>query len=295
MDVDFSDVLAAGMKWRAESLQISDTVSTNYQVNAYANENSLAITGLTIPATASIQISAQAFFDENATENTVYSSRGLIEYVNLNGLNKSLTSCDRYTLNACASTSVATSPTSIRVIPVEVRDSVNKSTYGLGNDIVIRLKIKNENAQVVENIALNISYNEAFTYSTQQPVRYSTNLYGTMTFESAVGVLSITSITLPSSAEGWIEFTLKAPAKTDLEKVYDEDGNMLDVNGNITTDPNKQAIFPLLVGYNFSYDGIDECVEAAFLDANGEIQIPYNNRAKAYIMSNKHVTSKPKQ
>jgi hypothetical protein len=290
MDVNFSDTLAANMKWLEESLQISDTLS-NYQVNSYAGQDTLFIRGLTIPPASSVRISAQAFFNDTATANTVYSNQGLIEYKNFSDQDRSLSSCDRYTLNACAPTSITTSPIMTRAIDIEVVPSSDKSTYSPERDIVIRLKINNANIEPISGVALEVSFNEEFTYLTQPGTKFS-NLTGTVAFDLGQGNLNVTNITLPSNEGGLIEFTVKAPLKEGLKKVYDEEGNMLDADGNITDDPDKQAIFPLQVVYSFTYSGSDKCMENAFLNANGEIQVPYSNKARAYIISNKHVTGK---
>jgi hypothetical protein len=150
-------------------------------------------------------------------------------------------------------------------------------------------------------VALEVSFNEAFAYSANRSGIRSSDLEATipLTGDLEAGNFSVTNITLPTNSSNqddwnWIKFTVKAPAKEGLEKVYDEDGNPLDAEGN-PTDEDHQAIFPLQVVYSFTYSGSDKCIENAFLNANGELQIPYNNRARAYIISNKHVTSKGKK
>ncbi|MDR2056840.1 MAG: hypothetical protein LBP83_00870 [Dysgonamonadaceae bacterium] len=294
MDVNFSDVLPTGMKWHAESLQISDTLAANYQVNAYADQKVLSITGLTIHPASSTRISASAFFDENATASTTYSNQSSIEYKNFSGFDKSLLSCDRYITGGCAPTSVVTSSVTTRTLPVELMHETNKSVYGAKDNITIRVRINNPNNSIA-GVVLNISYNEAFTYNTSSPLRSSPNINGIVTLNSEPGILNVTGITLPDNTEGWFEFDLKAPEKDNLEKVFNENGDMVDVDGNVVTDPKLQAIFPLLVGYSFTATTSDKCMEMTFLNASGEIQIPYNIASKAYIISNKHVTGIPKR
>jgi hypothetical protein len=290
MDVNLSDILPNGMKWRPETLQIAD--ATGYTVNSYGGETTLEVNDLTLSPASSIRISIQAEFDETAAASTVYSNQGWLDYTNFSGVNASLLGCDRYTTNGCAPTPVTTSSATARVAPVEVTYTINKSTYNPGDSIIIRINIENDNSISIDDVSLSVSYNNAFTTLPQHFSSY--NSTGTLSLQET-GSFSISGITLQQGAAGWIEFALKAPTRANLEKVVDGTGNMLDKNGNITIEPNKQAVFPLLINYNFFSAGSDKCEEAAFLNANGEIQVPYNETSRAWIIGNKHISGFPKQ
>jgi hypothetical protein len=290
-EVKLSDPLPAGMKWEAESLQLADLPpEDNHTANDYAGGTLLEISGLIVPAASSIRISARAIFDENATASTTYTSQGKISYKNFYETPKELGSCDRYTANSCAPTSVTTNADETRVKPVVVVHTESLSSYSPSNNIRIRFEINNVNPQGIGAVALDVSFNEAFTYLTGSE-RFD-NLTGTVTFDGGSGNFNITNLTLPQGG-AWFDFVLTAPSKTNLERLVDKDGNMLDVDGNITTDEKQQAILPLLLDYSFSYSGNDKCEENAISGANGEIQIPYTNKQRAYIIGNKQVSGFP--
>jgi hypothetical protein len=283
------------MKWRPETLQIMDETVTDYTVNSYGGETTLEIDNLTLSPASSIRISIQAEFDETATAGTVYSNQGRLDYTNFSGIASLLLSCDRYTAG-CAPTSVTTGPAAVRRSPAEVTYSADKSTYNPGDDITVRINIENKDNTGISDVSLSISCNDAFDVGTQS---FSSGNLGTIQSlreEAGINNFTVSDITLPPMAAGWIEFTVKAPTRANLEKVFKEDGTaMLDINGNITDDPNKQAVFPLLINYNFFSEGSDKCEEAAFLNANGEIQVPYNETSRAWIIGNKHISGFPKQ
>jgi hypothetical protein len=290
-EVKLSDPLPANMKWEAESLQLADLPSDdNHTVNDYGGGTLLEISGLIVPAASSIRISARAVFDENATASTTYTSQGKISYKNFYETSKELESCDRYTANSCAPTSVTTNANETRVKPVVVVHTESRSSYSPNNNIRIRFEINNVNPLGIGDVALDVSFNEAFTYLTGSE-RFD-NLTGTVTFDGGNGNFNITNLTLPQG-NAWFDFVLTAPSKNNLEGLVDNYGNMLDVNGNITADEKQQAILPLLVEYSFSYSGGDKCEENAISGANGEIQIPYSNKQRAYIIGNKHVSGFP--
>jgi uncharacterized repeat protein (TIGR01451 family) len=291
VDMTVSDVLPAGMRWVEESFQVQETLATNFQINSYGGQDALMINGLTLPPASFMQFTAAAFFDGSASAATSYSNRGLIEYKNPGGANRSLVSCDRYSANGCATTTVTTSPVTVRVIPVVAGHSADKSAYKPGDRIRVRLKIHNDDSAAISDVGLNVIYNEAFTCLLPS-VQWSGSLTGGMVLKVEAGNLRLADMTLPQDEESWVEFELEAPAKSGLEKVFDESGSMLDVEGNVVSSPEQQAVFPLLIDYGFSASAGDRCIEIAFLNANGRIEIPYNNKAKAYIIGNKQVSGK---
>ena len=171
----------------------------------------------------------------------------------------------------------------------------SKACYVALNEVQIIIKINNPNPSDVTDMVLDIDFNEEFTFVNRSI--YSPTISGlpeNPEFEEDNGVrvpgyFYLEGFTLPGGKESIISFKIKAPAKGELIKEVDEDGNPIDWDGNILTspfDPDEQAVTDLVVGYSVDTEMDDYCISSSFIDTNGESTIPFC-RSKECIIINK--------
>lgn len=170
-----------------------------------------------------------------------------------------------------------------RLSPITVVVEKNRDCYGATNEILITLKVNNPNPDDVTDMLFDVDYNEEFEYVNNSLSSSITGIPTNPTFEmdggvKVPGLFYLEGFTLPGNTISTFTFKVKAPIKSALEKEFDENGNPIDWDGNILTVPfneDDQAVVDLLVGYSLDTDMDDYCISSAFVNANGEIIIPF--------------------
>jgi hypothetical protein len=289
----FTDTLPAGLKWN-ETVGLdgkSEALNPNLQaVITQTTDGSqrdvLKIENLVVPESSALVLTATAAITGSAVpENTTqsFSNRAMLNYEQIVGvpMPRSLPSKDRYSLDDYTVFN-AEWVTKDYVIKMKT-EQVKPEIYRENNEVTVTLTLENPNTVSLTDMYLEINYDAGFTYKANT---YS-GANGQVVNGSSNGLLSIagttnglSGFTLPVG-ETVFTFTLKAPDRTGLLNVTDNDGNPVI----------PKVIASLNVTYGFVSEMNDPCVLESLNDLSGTIQIPYK-KAPTHILVNKHITSK---
>ncbi|MGG5506841.1 MULTISPECIES: hypothetical protein [unclassified Myroides] len=265
--VNFADVLPAGMQWVGESLSIDEIALAQATVNAYEQSRTLNIQNLTVPGTSVLTFRAKAVFELDAQPGT-YENRGVLSYQPLTGGQGTveLLSCDRL-LEGCQPTrTIATGDPTARPLPIEVvSTTADKGCYSENEVVTVFIKVKNANAFNVEDMLLELDYNEEFSYVNNSLTSSTISLTGTVLVDTAeAGSILIEDFVLPPG-EHTISFKVKAPTEANLVSV---DIDPLDPSlGQIES--------PLFIDFDFINESDDVCLNAITSKAYGSLELGY--------------------
>ncbi|MDM1046557.1 hypothetical protein HX004_17200 [Myroides sp. 1354] len=265
--VNFSDVLPVGMQWVGESLAVDETAIAQATINNYEHGRTLDIQNLIVPGTATLTFRARAIFDREAQPGT-YENRGKLSYQPLTGTPRTieLLSCDRLLIGCEPTRTVATGDPTIRPLPIEVISTTSDKGCYKENDVVtVFLKVKNPNAFNLENMLLELDYNEEFSYVNNSITSSTISFGGSVLVDTAeAGSILIEDFVLPPG-EHMISFKIKAPTAANLV--------MVDID---PLDPSQGQIeTPLFIDYDLINESDDACLNASTSNAYGSLEMAY--------------------
>lgn len=297
--VSFEDILPEGMVWLPNSLSfdtqlLDSTVQDNGGQSIIFEGNAMVIDSLMLPGSGRITtIQAQAVFKDNATINTTYYNQSKITYHRKD--NQQIESL--YSTDANYADSLGTDKRTPTFVPNDTRTYKNISAniqivsmdcFKANTEISVSVTINNPNASI-SDMVLDLEYNENFHYITNSFLLDGNEVSGLtenieeLDNEPELGFSTIKGFTLPGNTENTptvITFKIKAPAIADLDS---------EIINNI------KDYLPLSISFDLSSEadgGI--CLENAFLNTEGSVEIPFCN-LKNYIISNKNVTNRFKR
>lgn len=283
-EVNFTDILPKGLKWKAGSLSLgNEAMGNNTQINEYGQSQNLSLKGIIVPSGGTLTYRARATFDDDAISGE-YSGRGKIDYQiveNNQQFDRELESCDRLTAG-CATTTVTALATPSRPLAVELQKfSPSTSCYKEDGITTMSITINNPNTFEINNVALNIEFNEEFTPVPQSLT--SNSVTGLNTAESFGNVILAQSLNIPSGVST-IKFQIQAPNKSGLINLTDASGKLiLDQKGN-------PIIIPLTVSFGMNTSPDNTCMDNVFNDVNGKLDLRYCI-SKNKVVSNINTTS----
>ena len=269
--VNFSVTLPAGMKWFANTLSIdSVNIDTTTVIHNYNDIASLIIDNLVVKGAQTTIFRAKVYFDMNATDGA-YTNRAQIDYLRIDSgivIPISFKSDDRL-LGPGTATTVTALP-AYRIEPLEILDfSINKECYTARDTLQATLTIRNPNFSAISDASVDVSFNEEFTYITNSLNCPTLSSVSVEPYYEGDGFTlegpSNGGFAIPSGIHT-ITFRLIAPNV--LENEYDiNEVPLLDEGG-------YPRYAPLNVDFGFfSLSTDDECADAAFWNAYGEIQV----------------------
>lgn len=251
--VNFKDVLPAGLKWVTESLSINDALAQNAQINDYSSTATMSIDNLVIAGSTTVTLRAQAVFDLDATAK-VYANRAELHYT-LNGGLETLASCDRFSKGCEASKTIAL-PT-VRPTPISSSILMNSACYSAQDELTITLNFNNPNALTFQELFLDASFDDNFTYILNSISSPTLNLGGSVSISVDEGQIEIEGLQLPTGSHT-ITFKVKVPDESEL-----------------LIDPETLLPVPFSLVYDLSSETEDSCQDVATLNATGEIELPF--------------------
>jgi hypothetical protein len=287
--VDFSDVLPAGLKWKADAAGI-DTLNSLHNaelaLNEYADTRTLRIDNMKIPPTSVVKLTATAVFDDDAPGG-IYCNRASITYertVESITQQHTLLSVDRFTL---AEQTCFEAEREERPLPVCMDAAGSPDRYRVNTEVDITLTIDNP-AEAVTDMYASVIWNAGFTLkpgslkvngaSAAAAGIYSIDISAdgdALMFILAGDATGDAGFTLPEGTTA-ISFTLVAPDSDDLEFAMDADGL-----------PTTQKE-TLEVEYDMTSAMDDPCIECLLQNLEGRIEIPYGG--KTHIIVNRHIS-----
>ena len=267
--VDFSFTLPDDMLWDCNSLSIGDDRIEFADI--HCDGPTLTIDNLMLLGADITRFRANAIFDFDAPPGE-YVTRARINYemiVNDLPVKDTIHSYDYMYGNV---PTVITALPAPRTRPIEVLDfSFDRFCYSPEDTIKVSITINNPNGQSIDIAALEVLYNEEFTYldgsldgngtlTLSPPILYEDEDDGTLLGGLWLSVLDILE------GEHTITFKLIAPITPEPEfgtnnlPLFDESGNPI--------------YAPLFVSFEFfSLDEEDECADEAFRYAYGDIEL----------------------
>lgn len=265
-NVDFSDVLPAGMKWVTESLSVDEEAIATAIINEYGKTNTLTIQSLKVPGSSTLTFRAKAIFDLDAQPGT-YENRAIIDYSSRENPNEKhqVLSCDRLSSGCEPTRTIATGDPSVRPLPIETKMTSDKACYTEDKELTISLKINNPNAFSLDHAMLEFNYNEEFSYVQNSIQSATIRLNGSVVIDtSELGSIVLEELQLPPG-EHRITFKVKAPT---LPNINWEDIDPLD--------PSKGQIeSPFYIDCDLIIEVDDVCLNGTTTESNGSLEIEY--------------------
>ena len=282
----FTDVLPEGIVWK--ELLIEDD---SYIANDFVDKRDMKIDNLIIPAGKTLTFKAKVAFTETATAGN-YNNTAKIAYkyiLNNVEVDDELIAWDRYKGEGQPTTVIATGDYSNdKVKEIEWSFTASKNYYTHNSVITYTLKYENLNDFNISNGALAIQIPEKF-----ELIGGTGGITGDLDlslynpeFDPNDNMYYFSGFTLEANTSYTFTFRVNTPDEADLPLEYDPDtGLPLIVDG-------KNVYANMDTSFDLLYEGSDECIQAAFDNANNTISLPYHE-GRLWIITNQHITSNP--
>lgn len=287
--VNFFDELEDGMMWATDGLIIDDAIRDNAVINSYEGTRVLDIKNLAVPGTTTLQFDVIAKFDDDLGtkfglgdgETKVFLNGAVINYKIIEN-NNEIDAPPLYTNKVQTTVTINNNKQQRAVI-----ESFNLNTYCYKENrtYTVTVAINNPNNYNINDVILDISYNDEFIYKTNSINSTNNLLAGSSIYTDEEGLLSFEDISIKPGIST-ISFQMNAPAKTGLIQDIDE-------NGDPVTDSKGDPVYTdLVVDFDFYKDNsVSVCEDNILIDANGLMEIPYCS-TKSSVISNTNVTPK---